>query len=151
MITHSYEETQAMKPAKLHSSSNPDPVDIHVGGRVRLRRTLLSMSQEKLASALGITFQQVQKYENGTNRVGASRLFHIAKVLKVPVSFFFEGYQNPDMAMSEVAESQESMEASNMLNKKETVDLVRAYYSIEDPVVRKKFLEMVKTFAKTQA
>lgn len=138
-----------MKPAKLHSSSNPDPVDIHVGGRVRLRRTLLSMSQEKLASALGITFQQVQKYENGTNRVGASRLFHIAKILKVPVSFFFEGYQNTDAA-EQVAESQEGLEASNMLNKKETVDLVRAYYTIEDPIVRKKFLEMIKTFAKTQ-
>lgn len=150
MITNSYEETQAMKPAKLHSSSNPDPVDIHVGGRVRLRRTLLSMSQEKLASALGITFQQVQKYENGTNRVGASRLFHIAKVLKVPVSFFFEGYHNAD-ATDQVAESQEGLEASNMLNKKETVDLVRAYYTIEDPIVRKKFLEMIKTFAKTQA
>lgn len=140
-----------MKPAKLHSSSNPDPVDIHVGGRVRLRRTLLSMSQEKLASALGITFQQVQKYENGTNRVGASRLFHIAKVLKVPVSFFFEGYNNMSDDSAQVAETQEGIEASDMLNKKETVDLVRAYYTIEDPIVRKKFLEMIKTFAKTQA
>lgn len=131
-----------MKHPKIHSSTNPDPVDIHVGGRIRLCRTLLSMSQEKLADALGITFQQVQKYENGSNRVGASRLFHAAKVLKVPVSFFYEGLEQ------NLEEQPKGLEASNMLNKKETVDLVRAYYTIEDPIVRKKFLEMIKTFAK---
>lgn len=133
-----------MAHPKIHNSNNPDPIDIHVGSRIRLRRTLLSMSQEKLADALGITFQQVQKYENGSNRVGASRLFHISKILKVPVSFFYEGLEQ------NLEEHSEGLEASNMLNKKETVDLVRAYYTIEAPVVRKKFLEMIKTFAKTQ-
>ncbi len=132
-----------MKHPKIHSSAHPDPVDIHVGGRIRLRRTLLGFSQEKLANALGITFQQVQKYENGTNRVGASRLFHIAKVLKVPVSFFYEGLEQSS------EEQSEDLGAANMLNKKETVDLVRVYYTIEDPIVRNKFLEMIKTFAKT--
>ena len=69
----------------------PDPTDKHVGARVRMRRMMLSMSQEKLGDALGLTFQQVQKYEKGTNRIGASRLQHISSILQVPVSFFFEG------------------------------------------------------------
>ncbi|MFP6756792.1 MAG: helix-turn-helix transcriptional regulator, partial [Alphaproteobacteria bacterium] len=71
-------------------AANPNPVDIHVGSRIRLRRTLLGMSQEKLGKAIGLTFQQVQKYERGTNRVGSSRLFQLAKILDVPVSFFFD-------------------------------------------------------------
>ena len=70
--------------------SSPDPVDIHVGARVRLRRTLLGMSQEKLGKALGLTFQQVQKYERGANRIGSSRLFQLSRILDVPVSFFFD-------------------------------------------------------------
>src|SRR2546429_4777702 len=73
------------------TKKSPDPVDKHVGNRVRMRRMMLSMSQEKLGDALDLTFQQVQKYEKGTNRIGASRLQHIAQILQVPVSFFFEG------------------------------------------------------------
>src|ERR671926_591337 len=73
------------------ATKSPNPVDKHVGGRVRLRRMLIGMSQEKLGEALGITFQQVQKYEKGTNRIGASRLHQIAQVLGVPISFFYEG------------------------------------------------------------
>ena len=80
---------------KKYSSGRPNPVDIHVGARVRLRRTLLGMSQEKLGDAIGLTFQQVQKYERGANRIGASRLFHLSKVLDVPVSFFFEDMPSP--------------------------------------------------------
>src|SRR3546814_3329079 len=77
------------KPSAGRTGS-PDPVDVHVGGRVRLRRTLLGMSQEKLGSALGLTFQQIQKYERGTNRIGSSRLHQLSRVLDVPVSFFFD-------------------------------------------------------------
>src|SRR5436189_681918 len=72
-------------------SRRANPVDVHVGSRVRLRRMMLGMSQEKLGESLGITFQQIQKYEKGTNRIGASRLQHIARVLTMPVSYFFEG------------------------------------------------------------
>src|SRR3954464_10767035 len=72
----------------------PNPIDKHVGSRVRMRRMMLSMSQEKLGDALGLTFQQVQKYEKGTNRIGASRLQQISNILQVPVSFFFEGAPN---------------------------------------------------------
>jgi len=71
-------------------AANPNPIDVHVGSRVRLRRTLLGMSQEKLGEALGLTFQQVQKYERGVNRIGASRLYHLSQILDVPVSFFFD-------------------------------------------------------------
>ena len=74
----------------IENKKKPNPIDIHVSSRIRLRRTMLGMSQEKLGEALGITFQQVQKYEKGTNRVGASRLQNISTTLNVPVSFFFE-------------------------------------------------------------
>src|SRR5437868_8301678 len=85
---------------RRQKSDKPNPTDVHVGARVRLRRTLLGMSQEKLGEALGLTFQQVQKYERGTNRIGASRLFDLSRVLEVPVSFFFE-----DMAREVAARS----------------------------------------------
>jgi transcriptional regulator with XRE-family HTH domain len=75
---------------KRRRQDTPDPIDVHVGARVRLRRTLLGMSQEKLGEAIGLTFQQVQKYERGANRIGASRLWHVSRVLDVPVSFFFD-------------------------------------------------------------
>src|SRR5271165_2241955 len=78
-------------PPEMASKKQPNPIDIHVGSRVRLRRMMLGMSQEKLGENLGITFQQIQKYEKGTNRIGASRLQHIARVLSMPVSYFFEG------------------------------------------------------------
>src|ERR1700734_248682 len=77
--------------------SRPSPIDIHVGSRIRLRRTLLGMSQEKLGDALGLTFQQVQKYERGTNRIGASRLYHLSRVLDVPVEFFFEDFDHAQL------------------------------------------------------
>ena len=126
-------------------AKNPDPIDIHVGSRIRLRRTLLGLSQDKLADSLGITFQQVQKYENGANRVGASRLFQIGKVTGVPVSFFFDGYQQGEKTgEKKVAENKKQLEDS-ILAKKETLDLVRSYYGIEDPTVRKKVFDMIKS------
>jgi transcriptional regulator with XRE-family HTH domain len=129
----------------------PHPVDIHVGSRVRMRRTLLGMSQEKLGEALGLTFQQVQKYERGANRIGASRLFEISRILDVPVSFFFEEMSaeaaNARAAsLPGLAEEQEEMER-DPLAKRETLELVRAYYRITDPRVRKRMFELTKAVA----
>lgn len=124
----------------------PNPVDVHVGKRVRLRRTLLGMSQEKLARAIGLTFQQVQKYERGANRVGASRLFQLSRVLDVPVSFFFDDM--PAETAGGGAGLSEPAAASfepDPLAKRETLELVRAYYRITDRQVRRKLFELVKT------
>ncbi|MAF31930.1 MAG: transcriptional regulator [Magnetococcales bacterium] len=126
--------------------SGPDPVDVHVGSRVRLRRTVLGMSQERLADQLGITFQQVQKYENGSNRIGASRLYMIATILNVSVEYFYEGYKSDALEVNE-----EVSEFDRQLNKRESIDLIRAYYSIADDKVRKKVLDLVKSMAKTAA
>jgi transcriptional regulator with XRE-family HTH domain len=133
----------------------PNPVDIHVGSRVRLRRTLLGLSQEKLAGAIGLTFQQVQKYERGANRIGASRLFELSRVLDVPVSFFFDD-MSPETAARRASHAQgmsESAQApfeTDALAKRETLELVRAYYRITDPRVRKKVADLVKTMAATE-
>jgi transcriptional regulator with XRE-family HTH domain len=135
-------------------SGKPNPIDVHVGGRVRLRRTLLGMSQEKLGEALGLTFQQVQKYERGANRVGASRLFDLSRVLDVPVSFFFDDMndelklQSPAQiaGINELDEPPAHFEHDPMA-KRETLELVRAYYRIADPGVRKRVYELAKALA----
>jgi transcriptional regulator with XRE-family HTH domain len=130
---------------------NPNPIDVHVGKRLRLRRTLLGMSQEKLGELLGLTFQQVQKYERGVNRIGSSRLFELGQILDVPISFFFDdlpGSANaqPGMAMGLAEESVafEHEDADLPLDKRETLELVRAYYRISDPAVRKRLFELAK-------
>ncbi len=125
--------------------SSPDPVDIHVGARVRLRRTLLGMSQEKLGKALGLTFQQVQKYERGANRIGSSRLFQLSKILDVPVSFFFDEMTTDTTQKADgMAQGNKQVFEVDKLSRRETLELVRAYYKITDPSVRKKIFEMVK-------
>ncbi|MAI07805.1 MAG: transcriptional regulator [Magnetococcales bacterium] len=123
--------------------SAPDPVDVYVGSRVRLRRTVLGMSQEKLADQLGITFQQVQKYENGSNRIGSSRLFAISNILNVPVEYLFEGCHVEGSSVSE-----EVSEFDRQMNKKESIELIKFYYSITDEKVRKKVLDLIKSMAK---
>src|SRR5258708_23125221 len=116
----------------------PNPVDVHVGARVRLRRTLLGMSQEKLGEALGLTFQQVQKYERGTNRIGASRLFDLSRVLEVPVSFFFDDMapevaeRSPGRIDGGLAEERPADFEADPMAKRETLELARAYYRILD-------------------
>jgi len=130
---------------------NPNPVDVHVGSRIRLRRTLLGMSQEHLGDALGLTFQQVQKYERGTNRVGASRLWDLSRVLDVPVSFFYEDMA-PEVAessprlISGLSEEPEALDA-DPLSRRETLELVRAYYRIADATVRKRVFDLAKALA----
>jgi transcriptional regulator with XRE-family HTH domain len=130
-------------------AANPNPVDIHVGGRVRLRRTLVGMSQEKLGQALGLTFQQVQKYERGANRIGASRLYHLSRILEVPIAFFFDDM--PEAVQGGVAgmgESAQQPYERNPLVKRETLELVRAYYRITDDRARKRLFELTKAMAK---
>ena len=130
-----------------------DPVDIHVGGRVRLRRTLMGLSQEKLGEAVGLTFQQIQKYERGANRIGASRMFDLSKVLDVPVSFFFDD-MSEEIKKRETEpvgfHEQEQVELEkDPLTRRETLELVRAYYRIETTAVRKRIFELVKSLART--
>lgn len=129
-------------------TGTPNPVDVHVGGRVRLRRTLLGMSQEKLGEAIGLTFQQVQKYERGANRIGASRLYDLSRVLDVPIAFFFDDMSDEVATRSPaqirgMAEVPDTYEPDPMA-KRETLELVRAYYKIVDPQVRKRLFEMTK-------
>ncbi len=133
-----------------YGTGRPNPVDIHVGKRVRLRRTLLGISQEKLGDAIGLTFQQVQKYERGANRIGSSRLFDLSRVLDVPVSFFFDDMP-PEMSVSgteSIAPAGDSGEA-DPLAKRETLELVRAYYRIKDTAVRKRLFDLTKCLADT--
>lgn len=137
------------------ASGAPNPVDIHVGARVRLRRTLLGMSQEKLGEAIGLTFQQVQKYERGANRVGASRLYDLSRVLEVPVSFFFDDMPD-EISSKSVHERREMSESpdpfdNDPMNRRETLELVRAYYRISDPNQRKKVFELVKSMGALQS
>lgn len=134
--------------------SKPNPVDVHVGARIRLRRTLLGFSQDKLAQGLGLTFQQIQKYERGANRVGASRLYQLSRVLDVPVSYFFDDMPttagDARRAAPGLAEAHEPFEA-DPLAKRETLELVRAYYQIRSPQTRKRLFELVKSLGKTEA
>lgn len=125
-------------------AENPDPVDVHVGSRVRLRRTLLGMSQEKLGAALGLTFQQIQKYERGTNRIGSSRLYQLSRVLDVPVSFFFDDMPGAASGRPGFAESAQASFDQDHLSKRETLELVRAYYRIAEPAVRARLFDLVK-------
>lgn len=130
-------------------SDKPNPIDVHVGSRVRLRRTLLGMSQEKLGEAIGLTFQQVQKYERGANRIGASRLHELSRVLDVPVEFFFDD-TDPVRAPaipSGFAESPAEAFESDPLRRRETLELVEAYYAIDDAAVRRRLFDLAKALA----
>nr|WP_321455114.1 helix-turn-helix transcriptional regulator [uncultured Cohaesibacter sp.] len=131
----------------MASKKAPNPIDVYVGSRVRLRRMMLSMSQEKLGEHLGITFQQIQKYEKGTNRIGASRLQHIATVLEVPVSFFFEDAPGTPQEAQGLAESKSENYVIDFLSSSEGLQLNRAFVQIKDQKVRRKIVELVKEIA----
>jgi transcriptional regulator with XRE-family HTH domain len=123
----------------------PSPVDIHVGTRVRLRRTLLGLSQEKLGTAIGLTFQQIQKYERGANRIGASRLFEMSRVLDVPVQFFFDEMPaEPASSDYRPMSGEAEIPEQDPMAKRETLELVRAYYRIPDAQVRRRLFELAK-------
>ena len=130
----------------MENKKKPNPIDIHVGSRIRLRRTMLGMSQEKLGESLGITFQQIQKYEKGTNRVGASRLQNISSILNVPV--FFEDAPG-DQADTSIgfADASSSNYVVDFLSSSEGLQLNRAFVKIGDPKVRRKLVDLVKALA----
>lgn len=133
-----------MPPRTKPDTRRTDPVDSHVGSRLRLRRTLMGMSQEKLGNSVSLTFQQIQKYERGLNRIGSSRLYQFCKALDVPVSFFFDempgdmGSQPPSASQVQQATYDEHT------SRRETLELVRAYYRIDNRNTRKRIYELVK-------
>ena len=153
MIAHQPKRTATLKKSAAHPEAArygrgtgvPDPVDVQVGARVRTRRLLIGMNQETLARSLGLTFQQVQKYEGGANRVSASRLSDIADILGVPISYFFS-----DLDPEGGEPSLQKVEARERLHRPETIELIRWYYAISDPDVRHQFLDMVKAVAQAQ-
>jgi transcriptional regulator with XRE-family HTH domain len=123
----------------------PNPIDIHVGSRVRLRRTMQGMSQEKLGDSLGITFQQIQKYEKGANRIGASRLQNISRVLNTPVAFFFEDAPSEGEGnVQGMSESSSTNYVVDFLSSSEGLQLNRAFVKIKDAKVRRKVIDLVK-------
>ena len=145
----------AARPQRKRPSASakggPNPVDIHVGARLRLRRTLLGMSQDKLGQALGLTFQQIQKYERGANRIGSSRLYQLGQILDVPVSYFFDD-MTEDIAApyrrhgaKGLADQAQQLYVDDSLTRRETLELARAYYRITDPKVRKQLFELTKS------
>ncbi len=139
---------------KRKTKGTPDKVDIHVGHRLRVRRSLLGLSQEKLAEAVGLTFQQVQKYERGINRISAGKLFQFSKVLDIPVGYFFDkaGEDNQDVnyGLSDNTQEEFSSKDDHMQNK-ETIELVRSYYLIKDIKKRKEILRFIKAMTESQS
>ena len=133
-------------------SRRPNPIDIHVGSRVRFRRMLLGMSQEKLAERLGLTFQQIQKYEKGINRIGASRLFDLAQVLSVPVQFFYEevpanGAEVPQFAPNGFAEGTAETSIVEFLKSRDGLELNKAFVRIQDVKARRAIVDLVRSLA----
>lgn len=133
------------------AGKKPNPIDTHVGSRVRLRRMLMGMSQERLGDSMGLTFQQVQKYEKGVNRIGASRLFQISKILDVPVQFFFEEAPNlPDAgAAPGMAEPESQTFIIEFLNSREGLELNRAFSKINNAKIRKSVVDLVRALGAT--
>ncbi len=131
-------------------SRRPNPIDVHVGGRVRFRRMLLGMSQEKLGEKLGLTFQQIQKYEKGINRIGASRLFDLAQVLGVPVQFFYEEAPAGDAPLLEAdgfAEKLGENSIVDFLRSRDGLELNKAFVRISDAKARRAIVDLVRSLA----
>ena len=136
-------------------SDIPHPVDVHVGQRIKLRRTLMGMTQGKLGEYIGLTFQQIQKYERGANRVSASKIWQLGNVLDVPVSYFFEempesvketfpGYQGED-------ETNEIPEEYLVLHRRQTLELVKTFSNLKDPVIRKRVIDVVRAITQSES
>ena len=144
------ENPATYKTRKPGGKGKPNPIDVHVGSRVRLRRTLLGMSQGKLGQAVGLTFQQIQKYERGANRIGASRLFQFTQVLDVPVSFFYDNMpSDAGNGILGLAEGPAAAFEQGNLSRRETLELVRAYYKITDPSVRRRMFDLTKALGRS--
>jgi len=139
---------------RMASKGHPNPVDVHVGGRIRLRRTLLGLSQMAVAEKLGLTFQQVQKYERGTNRVSSSRLFDLCRIFNVPIAYFFDemGAEVSKQSPGALAGKRPKQidQGTDPAVKRETLELVRAYYGIPDQGIRQRFTNMIRAIASTE-
>jgi transcriptional regulator with XRE-family HTH domain len=144
LATHDVAEKKMVK-------KSPNPTDKHVGSRVRMRRMMLGMSQEKLGDSLGLTFQQVQKYEKGTNRIGASRLQQISHILQVPVSFFFEGAPNAGPDQSSFDEAPSPAYVSDFLATSDGLALTRSFMRIKDSKLRRRIVDLVEQIAGDEA
>lgn len=146
----SMEKQDSVDEREDRGSRRPNPLDVHVGSRVRLRRMILGMSQEKLGEHLGLTFQQVQKYEKGVNRIGASRLFDLSQVLGVPVQFFYD--EAPMAAPAGFAtagfgEKPNETYVVDFLSSKDGLELNKAFMRITDPRVRRSIVDLVRSLA----
>ena len=142
------------KTTQKRTRGTPSDIDIHVGKRLKIRRNLMGLSQDELAKEIGITFQQIQKYEHGTNRISAGKLFEFAKALNVHINFFFEGLPNAyDSNPFVVSDNEQegflgdnnNSPTNDWLENKETIELVRCYYAIEDEKVRTRLLQFIKS------
>src|SRR5215467_1596387 len=149
-FAHSFSDRSAMAVRlPLPRKKAPNPIDQHVGSRVRMRRLMLAMSQEKLGAALGLTFQQVQKYEKGTNRIGASRLQQISQILQVPVAFFFEGapHLSEGTFKGGVENAPSPTYVSDFLATSDGLALTKAFMRIPDPKLRRRIVDLVQQIA----
>jgi transcriptional regulator with XRE-family HTH domain len=147
-ITNEVGGMAKIKSGYGRGTGRPHPIDVHVGAKLRARRTLLGMNQTKLGDGLGVSFQQVQKYEKGTNRIGSSRLFQLTRALDVSIEYFFEDMP-PKVAASMPIKGRGKLDEpvvydSDPMAKRETLELVRAYYKIEDANVRRRLRELTK-------
>lgn len=129
------------------TKKTPNPIDVHVGARVRLKRTMLGLSQEKLGDSLGVSFQQVQKYEKGSNRISASKMHEIAEILQESVSFFFKDSPGATSQQTGFGEAENSEYIADLLSSPDDVKLFRAFNKIKDPKIRKNIIDMVRSFA----
>ena len=128
-----------------------NPIDVQVGNRVRIRRMLIGMSQERLGDLLGLTFQQVQKYEKGVNRIGAGRLFEVSRILNVPIDFFYEGVASIGDERSGLREGESAPPVMEFVSSGEGLQLSLAFMKIKDVKVRKRVLDLVKSLAEEDA
>ncbi len=145
-----------MQKEKRKTKGTADTIDKHVGQQLRSRRSLLGLSQEKLADSIGVTFQQVQKYERGANRISASRLFSFSKILDVSIDYFYEGLpDNSDNTDSTTEPEQKALNKNglpeDLLSQKETIHLLRAYYSVDSESKRKVILKLVKSMSQNMS
>lgn len=138
---------------RMASKGFPNPIDVHVGNRIRSRRTVMGLSQSTLAEAIGLTFQQVQKYERGANRVSSSRLFDLSRVLDAPIVYFFSEIpldaERSSPAQLRGAKPPASNPEEDPMHRRETLELVRAYYQIKEPALRKRLSDMVRAISKS--
>ncbi|MDD2840503.1 MAG: helix-turn-helix transcriptional regulator [Rickettsiales bacterium] len=125
-----------------------NPVDVYVGARLKIKRNELGLSQNKIGELTGVTFQQIQKYEKGSNRIGSSRLYDFAKILKVPVSYFFDQYEAAYGSKGYLTDSKVNFDDKNSVSEKEVITLIKNFSAIKEPTLRKSIITLAKTLSK---